>query len=129
MIATRAESRRQSERIIVAESYLTPREYQVVALYIDGLRNAEICATLRMAPQTVGNHILRASERIGANTIYQLIAMVAASDALRGRGRTSNRDTKSVVGPHDGASADLRRCPLTQTSASELPRKPRPLIL
>ncbi len=80
-------------RIPVADSYLRPREYQILKMYIAGARHADMPATLRCSPRTIDAHISAAKHRVGANTIHQLIAMVATADALRERGRPSNRET------------------------------------
>jgi DNA-binding CsgD family transcriptional regulator len=85
MTLTLFETRRQRDRIIVGSSYLTPREYQIVSLYIDGCKFADMPNQLGCTDKTVQRHMQVAKERIGALTIHQLIAMVAAADALRVR--------------------------------------------
>ncbi len=92
---TRFESWRQSGRITVGDSYLTPREYECISMYITGMKQSEMVAKLRCSDKTINSHLRAAKIRLGASTIHQLIAMVAASDALRGRGRSSNRDESS----------------------------------
>lgn len=98
MTRTRFEDRRARERIAVGNSYLTPREYQVIAMYIDGVRQAEMPRMLACGVKTINSHLRVSRERLGAKTIHQLVAMVAAADALRERDRSSNRDdSRSTV--------------------------------
>lgn len=98
MIRTRFEQRRQRDRIEVGDSYLTPREYQCIAMYIDGVRPSAMSLMLALSRKTIDSHLRVARERVGAKTLPQLIAMVARADALRERDRSSNRDdSRSTV--------------------------------
>jgi DNA-binding CsgD family transcriptional regulator len=103
---TRFEAWREQRRVVVGDSYLTPREYQVISMYIDGLRQAEMPNKLACSVKTINAHIRVARERVGARTLNELIAMVAASDALRGRGRSSNR--VAVTGTNGPGTAPSR---------------------
>jgi DNA-binding CsgD family transcriptional regulator len=114
MTSTRLERRRQADRIIVGDSYLTPREYQIIAAYMDGARQADIPNAIGCARRTIDSHIRVAKDRLGARTIHQLIAMVATADAIRERGCSSNRESASGEHPERAQGASM---PLTVTSA------------
>lgn len=107
MISTPFERYIQRQRIPVADSYLTQREYQCVRMYMDGVRRAEMAAKLGCSRRTIEGHMRVARDRVGANTTHQLIAMVASADALRGRGRSSNRD--SLERPRDERASTSNR--------------------
>lgn len=83
MTATRAERARQSLRIIVGDSYLTQREYQCVAMYADGVRPSQMPKKMACARKTIDALIQRAKERLAANSIHHLVAIVARADAIR----------------------------------------------
>ncbi len=106
MTRTRYEASLQRQRIAVGESYLTPREYQIVAMYIDGVALADMPRLLACSRKTLHTNLHKAKDRLQARTIYQLIALVAVSDALRQRGRSSNRD--AVTGNRGPGAAPSR---------------------
>lgn len=107
MKVTSFEEWRQRGRITVGDSYVTPREYQCIRMYISGRRQSDMLAELRCSKKTVNNHLRSAKLRLGANTLHQLIAMVAVSDALRGRDRSSNREPLTVNAPGAAPSRGL----------------------
>lgn len=51
---------------------LTPREREVIALVMDGLRNREIAARLGITLQTAKVHRMRAMTKLGADDMLQL---------------------------------------------------------
>lgn len=106
---TKFESLLQRRRIAVGDSYLRAREYQILAMYIDGYRLKQMPAMLACARKTIDSHMQAAKHRLGAKTLHQLIAMTAAADAIRGLGRSSNRGDAVYSGP----GAALKPRPLT----------------
>lgn len=104
---TKFESLRELQRIAVGDSYLTPREYQVVAMYIDGHRQSVMPGLLACCVQTINRHLRSAKDRTGAKTLYELVAMVAAADAIRGRGRSSNQESNGRIWSMPSTVVDL----------------------
>lgn len=99
LISTHCERVRQRQRIPVGIGYLTPREYQVIAMYIDGIRQGDMPNLMACRVKTIQSHLSAARHRLGAKTINQLIAMVARADAFRERDRSSNREPSTVTAP------------------------------
>lgn len=95
---TRYEDHLKGMRVELGEGYVTAAEYQVIAMYIDGASRSQIAKSLMRSDRTIDSQITQAKARTGARTIYQLIAMTAASDALRERGRSSNEANPAVGG-------------------------------
>ena len=54
---------------------LTPREYQVLSLVIDGLLNKQIAAKLGISMKTVENHRAKVMEKMKAESLAQLVRM------------------------------------------------------
>ncbi len=49
-------------------AHLTPQELQVARAVADGLRNAEIAATLLLSPRTVEAHLTRIYRKLGVRS-------------------------------------------------------------
>lgn len=60
-----------------ALSELTPRQRDVTALVIEGLRNAEIAARLSVSEHTVRNYIMRIYDKLGVSNRVQLTRQCA----------------------------------------------------
>jgi len=60
-----------------ALSELTPRQRDVTALVIEGLRNAEIAARLSVSEHTVRNYIMRIYDKLGVSNRVQLTLQCA----------------------------------------------------
>ena len=56
---------------------LTPREKDVTALVIEGLRNAEIAARLAVSEHTIRNYIMRIYDKLGVSNRVQLTRQCA----------------------------------------------------
>jgi DNA-binding CsgD family transcriptional regulator/ketosteroid isomerase-like protein len=63
-----------------AESALTPREREVLALLAEGLNAEEVARSLVISPLTVRTHIRNAKEKLGARTMAHAIAIVLRSN-------------------------------------------------
>jgi DNA-binding NarL/FixJ family response regulator len=62
-------------RIAQGEIHLTPRETEVLALLAQGLQHEEIGKTLGIGSETVRTHLRKATERLGATSRTQAVAM------------------------------------------------------
>ena len=58
---------------------LTPRERDVTALVIEGLRNAEIGARLNVSEHTVRNYVMRIYDKLGVSNRVQLTRQCAGA--------------------------------------------------
>ena len=76
----RAESDVDAAWIAAAETGLTNRELEVLPLMIAGRTNAEIAEALVISPRTVGIHISRIMQKLGA------ARRTEAADIARRRG-------------------------------------------
>jgi DNA-binding CsgD family transcriptional regulator/ketosteroid isomerase-like protein len=63
-----------------AESALTPREREVLALLAEGLNAEEVARDLVISPLTVRTHVRNAKEKLGARTMAHAIAIVLRSN-------------------------------------------------
>jgi DNA-binding CsgD family transcriptional regulator len=63
-----------------AESALTPREREVIALLAEGLNAEEVARDLVISPLTVRTHVRNAKEKLGARTMAHAIAIVLRSN-------------------------------------------------
>jgi NarL family two-component system response regulator LiaR len=54
---------------------LTPREREVLALMVEGLRNAEIAERLTVSPSTVKFHVSRILSKLGVSSRTEAVAM------------------------------------------------------
>jgi PAS domain S-box-containing protein len=61
-----------------ATSVLSPREHQVVELLAAGLTGAQVAARLGISPATVRVHIRNATNKLGASTRTQAVAIAVA---------------------------------------------------
>jgi DNA-binding CsgD family transcriptional regulator len=69
--------RRRDILLRAAKRYLiTPREREVVAYLLDGMRIDEIAACLNIVPSTVNDHVKRLIERTGAANRSQMLAHI-----------------------------------------------------
>lgn len=59
-----------------AESALTPREREVIALLAGGLNAEEVARNLVISPLTVRTHIRNAKDKLGARTMGHAIAII-----------------------------------------------------
>jgi two-component system response regulator FixJ len=55
---------------------LTPREYQVLELIVNGASNKEAGRRLRISPRTIEVHRARVMEKLGAKNIADLVRIV-----------------------------------------------------
>jgi FixJ family two-component response regulator len=62
---------------------LTPREQDVLRQVVDGLSNREIAEALSLSRKTVEVHRAKVMQKMGADTLSQLIRMAMAIDLLR----------------------------------------------
>jgi len=79
--ASRRASANRERRVGVAEvearrSTLTPREYEVLALLVEGHSNKVIAAKLDTSVRTTEHHRARIMEKMGARSLSQLIKMM-----------------------------------------------------
>jgi len=63
---------------------LTPREREVLALMIEGLRNAEIADRLSVSPSTVKFHVSRILSKLGVSSRTEAVALALQHDLLTG---------------------------------------------
>jgi DNA-binding CsgD family transcriptional regulator len=61
-----------------ATSVPSPREHQVVELLAAGLTGAQVAARLGISPATVRVHIRNATNKLGASTRTQAVAIAVA---------------------------------------------------
>lgn len=88
----KSQPRLSDTRVPVANSYVTQAEAEVLSLRAQGMTSRQIGKRLSKHFKTVETLLLRARERFNAETNFELVAIYAASQKLRGRGRSSNRD-------------------------------------
>ena len=70
-------ARRRNVLLRAAKKYLiTPREREVAAFLLDGLRIEEIADRLNITSSTVNDHIKKLIERTGANNRSQMLALL-----------------------------------------------------
>jgi FixJ family two-component response regulator len=62
---------------------LTPREREVLMLVVEGLMNKQIARRLSIAQPTVKVHRRHVMEKMGADSIANLVRMVEKSGRLR----------------------------------------------
>ncbi len=55
---------------------LSPREYEILGLLAEGLTGREIARRLFLSPETVRTHIRNATNRLGAKTRVQAVAIM-----------------------------------------------------
>ena len=65
-----------ANRVPVAGSYVTQREYEVLQMFALGNRQADIARELSMSPKTVNTHVRNVRERLNAKTITHVVAML-----------------------------------------------------
>jgi FixJ family two-component response regulator len=70
------ESRLRELRDRVAR--LTPREREVMALVVEGMLNKQIAASLNISMKTVENHRAHVMEKLGANSLADLVRMAVS---------------------------------------------------
>jgi DNA-binding NarL/FixJ family response regulator len=63
-------------------SRLTPRELEVLHLLADGLPQKEIATQLVLSPKTVGTHIERILDKLGAHSRAEAVAVAFREDLL-----------------------------------------------
>jgi DNA-binding CsgD family transcriptional regulator len=54
----------------------TPRQREIIALAAQGLSNREVALRLTMSIRSVEGHLFRASQRVGANSREELVAIL-----------------------------------------------------
>jgi DNA-binding NarL/FixJ family response regulator len=74
-----------------ALSELTPREKDVAALVIEGLRNAEIAIKLNVSEHTVRNYIMKIYDKLGVSNRVQLTRQCAGTFERRSGHESSGR--------------------------------------
>jgi DNA-binding NarL/FixJ family response regulator len=57
----------------------TNRQHEIISLAAQGLSNKEIAGRLIMSSRSVEGHLFRASQRVGANSREQLIAILGGT--------------------------------------------------
>jgi DNA-binding NarL/FixJ family response regulator len=66
-----------------SQLHLTPRERDVLELLARGLRHEQIAAELGIGAETVRSHLRNASQRLGAATTTQTVAIAIRRDLIR----------------------------------------------
>lgn len=80
MTAQKGQQKRDDERanLLARQSELSERQQQVMALAVKGRTNKEIGAALGISPRTVEIYRARVMERMGANTLADLVRIAVA---------------------------------------------------
>lgn len=87
LAAERAAARSAHDAAAQARASLTPRERDVFALVVEGLRNKNIADRLGVAEKTVKIHRARVMDKMGARSLADLVRIAAR---LAGPGRTGS---------------------------------------
>lgn len=61
--------------------YLSPRQYEIVRLLVDGYTQRAVAHALGLSLQTVKNHLYEARHRVGVETTAQVMVAVAEGRA------------------------------------------------
>jgi FixJ family two-component response regulator len=77
------EMREERDSVTARSACLTPREHEVLAKLLQGLRTKEIAADLRRAPKTVEEHRANIMRKMHASTIAELVSMCHPSNSTR----------------------------------------------
>jgi DNA-binding NarL/FixJ family response regulator len=72
LIAERSPSEKQ-ERFELPHERLSPREFQVFLMIARGLPQGDIAAELNLSPSTVSTHIARTKEKLGVDSIADMV--------------------------------------------------------
>jgi PAS domain S-box-containing protein len=78
----------------VAQSPLTAREHEVIALVAAGLQGGEIAARLGVSPETIKSHVQNGMTKLGAHTRAHAVAIALSTgqiDLYEEPGPSSNR--------------------------------------
>lgn len=74
--------RKLRNAVPVANTWLSERQHLAITMYATGYKAPDIAKELRISVKTVEGHVQRAMHRLNCKTIYQAVAIVAASNAL-----------------------------------------------
>ena len=58
---------------------MTAREQQVLAMLVEGRRNAEIAAQLGVTPRTAERHVSEVIAKLGASNRHEAVAIATSS--------------------------------------------------
>ncbi len=72
-------------RLAIGASYITKREHEVLILYLAGASTGRIAQRLKVSKKTIWHHVSNACERLKANGLIHLVAIVSADDPNRVR--------------------------------------------
>lgn len=65
----------EEQKMNLEMSRLSPRELKIVGMVVKGLTQKQIALELKCSRGTVKEHLQRARRKIGANSIYQVVAV------------------------------------------------------
>ncbi len=77
-----AAQRRRDEAMLANARQLSPREYEVMRLVVDGKLNKQIADTLNISMKTVEAHRARVMEKMGTRSLVELVRVCLALERL-----------------------------------------------
>jgi len=77
------EMREERESVTARSACLTPKEREVLAKLLQGLRTKEIATELRRSPKTIEEHRANIMRKMHASTIADLVSMCHSSNFTR----------------------------------------------
>ena len=95
-------TRAQRQQLLERFGTLTPREQDVLRQVVEGLSNREIAEALSLSRKTVEVHRAKVMQKMGADTLSQLIRMAMALNILKVFDTGSGAATKTASAGGDG---------------------------
>lgn len=74
--------RKLRNAVPVANTWLSERQHLCITMYASGHKGPSIASSLGISVKTVERYVRMAVHRLDCKTIYQAVAIVAASNAL-----------------------------------------------